>query len=73
MNRLKFGVLAMLIVMSSVASAQEFRTEHDLLGEMQIPAEAYYGIQAARAMENFQISGVPVHRYPELVNALALV
>ncbi len=73
MNRLKFGVIAMLIVMSSVASAQEFRTEHDLLGEMQIPAEAYYGIQAARAMENFQISGVPVHRYPELVNALALV
>ncbi len=73
MNRLKFAVLAMLILVSSVVSAQEFRTEHDLLGEMQIPAEAYYGIQAARAMENFQISGVPVHRYPELVNALALV
>ena len=73
MNKLKFAALAVLILVSSVASAQEFRTEHDLLGEMQIPAEAYYGIQAARAMENFQISGVPVHRYPELVNALALV
>jgi len=73
MNRLKFAVLAMLILVSSVALAQEFRTEHDLLGEMQIPAEAYYGIQAARAMENFQISVVPVHRYTELVNALALV
>ncbi len=73
MNRLKFGVFAMLIVMSSLASAQEFRTEHDLLGEKQIPAEAYYGVQTARALENFQISGTPLYRYPELVNALALV
>ena len=47
MNRLKAGVLAMLIVMTSVASAQEFRTEHDLLGEMQIPAEAYFGVRRA--------------------------
>ena len=70
-----FALLAGVLVMTAggLAFGQEFRTEHDLLGEMQIPAEAYYGIQTARALENFQISGVPVHWYPELVNALALV
>ena len=40
------------------------RTEHDLLGEKQIPADAYYGVQTARALENFQISGVPINHYP---------
>ena len=33
------------------------RMEKDLLGEKQIPADAYYGVQTARALENFQISG----------------
>ena len=68
-------LLGCISVLASNASsvAQEFRTEHDLLGEMQIPAEAYYGVQTARAIENFQISGTSVSRYPELVNALAVV
>jgi hypothetical protein len=35
---------------------QATRTEHDLLGDKQIPADAYYGVQTARALENFQIS-----------------
>ena len=34
------------------------RLEKDLLGEKEIPADAYYGVQTARALENFQISGV---------------
>jgi aspartate ammonia-lyase len=50
-----------------------FRTEKDLLGEKQIPAEAYYGVQTARALENFQISGVRLNDYPDLVKALAMV
>ncbi|MCB0549570.1 MAG: aspartate ammonia-lyase [Phaeodactylibacter sp.] len=49
------------------------RLEHDLLGEMQIPAEAYYGIQTQRALENFQISGVRLYFFPELIEALAEV
>jgi len=49
------------------------RTEHDLLGEKAIPDEAYYGVQTARAMENFHISGIPISQYPELIRALALV
>jgi aspartate ammonia-lyase len=49
------------------------RTERDLLGEKQVPADAYYGVQTARALENFQISGVPINRYPEFIEAWAIV
>ena len=49
------------------------RTEHDLLGDKQIPADAYYGVQTARALENFQLSGVPINRYPGYVEAWAIV
>lgn len=49
----------------------ETRTEKDFLGEKQVPAQAYYGIQTIRAVENFPITGVPVHR--TLVKALAEV
>src|SRR4051812_24714910 len=49
------------------------RTEHDLLGEKQIPADAYYGVQTARALENFQISGIPINHYPGFVEAWAIV
>jgi aspartate ammonia-lyase len=49
------------------------RTEKDLLGEKEIPADAYYGVQTARALENFQISGVAISRYPEFIQAWAIV
>jgi aspartate ammonia-lyase len=49
------------------------RTEKDLLGEKAIPADAYYGVQTARALENFQISGVPINHYPGFVEAWAIV
>jgi len=42
---------------AAVKGPQDVRIEHDLLGEKAIPAGAYYGVQTARAMENFQISG----------------
>jgi len=47
------------------------RIEKDFLGEKRVPADAYYGIQTLRAVENFPITGVPVH--PELIEALARV
>ena len=46
---------------------QKYRTETDLLGSKEIPAEALWGIHTLRAIENFQISGRPVHA--ELVKA----
>lgn len=47
------------------------RLEHDLLGTMPVPADAYYGIHTLRAAENFRISGVSIHH--ELIRSLALV
>jgi aspartate ammonia-lyase len=52
---------------------QDVRIERDLLGEKEVPAEAYYGVQTARAMENFYISGVPIRQFPSLIRALAMV
>lgn len=50
---------------------QEMRTERDLLGEKQVPVDAYYGVQTARALENFKITGQRIH--PAMVTALAQV
>ncbi|HKW09700.1 MAG TPA: lyase family protein, partial [Gemmatimonadaceae bacterium] len=49
------------------------RTEHDLLGDFQVPADAYYGVQTARALENFQISGQELRSFPNFIKALAMV
>ncbi len=54
-------------------TSTDTRTEEDLLGTKEIPREAYWGIQTARAMENFHISGVKLSQHPELVRALAMV
>ena len=50
-----------------------FRLEHDFLGEREIPAAAYYGIQTLRALENFHITGIPLKVEPLFVQALAFV
>ena len=49
------------------------RTEHDLLGERNVPAESYYRVQTLRATENFSISGVTINFYPTIVHGLAMV
>jgi len=49
------------------------RTEHDLLGDRAVPADAYYGVHTLRALENFRITGTPISIYPDLVMALACV
>jgi len=48
-----------------------FRREHDPLGELNVPADAYYGVQTARAVENFPISGL--HASPTLITATILI
>lgn len=50
---------------------QSFRIEHDLIGDRQVAADAYYGVHTLRALENFPISGTPISIYPDLVSALA--
>ncbi|WP_206617944.1 aspartate ammonia-lyase [Hahella sp. KA22] len=51
----------------------EVRIEHDLLGDEPVPRDAYYGIQTQRAKQNFNITGVPISHFPELINSLAMV
>ena len=49
------------------------RTEHDLLGARDVPAEAYWGIHTLRAKENFAISGHPISDHPEAVRGMVQV
>ena len=54
-------------------SEQKFRVESDLLGELQVPADAYYGVQTQRALNNYKISNTRMCDYPEYVIAMAYV
>ncbi len=56
-----------------MSHSASFRVEKDLLGSLEIPSEAYYGIQTLRAINNFKLSGVPLSHFPKFVNALAMV
>ena len=59
---------------NKAAPAQpQYRIEKDLLGEKQIPFDAYYGVQTARALENFQVSEIKTNFYPDYVRAYAIV
>lgn len=49
----------------------DFRTEHDSMGNVQVPAQAYYGAQTQRAVENFPVSGWTLPR--PLIHAMGLV
>ena len=57
--------------MTKTKSAE--RKEQDLLGIRKVPTDAYYGIQTLRAKENFDITGITVGSFPNLVKALAMV
>ncbi|MBO4566779.1 MAG: aspartate ammonia-lyase [Bacteroidales bacterium] len=51
----------------------KFRLESDLLGELQVPADAYYGVQTQRALNNYKISNTRMCDYPEYIIAMAYV
>jgi aspartate ammonia-lyase len=55
------------------SSTGQTRVEKDLLGEKEIPGDAYYGVQTQRALENFQLSGILINHYPGFVEAWAIV
>ena len=48
------------------------RSEHDLLGDRDVTADAYWGIHTLRATENFPITGTPISAHPHLVDAPAV-
>jgi len=62
-----------LVNVSAQYESGRTRHEHDLLGDRDVPHEAYYGIQTLRALENFNISGVNLSFFPLLIEALAMV
>jgi aspartate ammonia-lyase len=68
-----FLSLLLLFFAGGTLTAQQTRTEEDLLGKIDIPADAYYGAQAARAMENFKISGQYTNDYPEFLKAWGMI
>ena len=51
----------------------QFRLEHDSLGEREIANDKYYGVQTLRAIENFNITGIPISKEPLLIEALGYV
>ncbi len=54
-----------------VKQSGDFRIEHDILGELNVPEDAYYGAQTLRAIENFPITGLRLH--PEMIHNLVLI
>ena len=51
----------------------KFRVESDLLGELQVPFDAYYGVQTQRALNNYKNSNTRMCDYPEYIIAMAYV
>ena len=52
---------------------QKFRTESDLLGELNVPANALYGVQTQRGINNYHISRKTMSMYPDFIKAIAYV
>ena len=59
--------------LKSETTAGEFRTEHDLIGDLNIPDNVYYGVQTLRAVDNFDISSIALKNFPEFIKSLAYV
>src|SRR6185437_2531860 len=57
--------------MERFVMAESFRTEKDSMGEMKVPADAYYGAQTGRAVENFPISDLRFNR--RFIAAMGLI
>jgi aspartate ammonia-lyase len=51
----------------------KYRIEHDSLGKRKVPLDAYYGVQTLRALDNFQVTGVPISRFGNLIKSIAVI
>ncbi|QNE89564.1 aspartate ammonia-lyase [Corynebacterium incognita] len=58
---------------SAPKSTKKTRTEVDLLGEMEVSNDVYYGVHTMRAMDNFQISYVTINSIPEFIRGMVMV
>jgi aspartate ammonia-lyase len=57
----------------SATVVSSVRTEHDSLGEREVPDDAYYGVQTIRGMENFRTSGIRMYHFEHFIRAFAFV
>ncbi|NEG79245.1 aspartate ammonia-lyase [Bifidobacterium avesanii] len=58
---------------AATAARPATRLEHDCIGELEVPADVYWGIHTQRAIGNFTVSGLPDSSHPQLVRAYATV
>lgn len=71
MNNSAIGMRSGTILAPEDQKINEFRMEHDSVGDKKVPKSAYYGVQSLRAAENFKITGLSMH--PELVTSLIYI
>jgi aspartate ammonia-lyase len=55
------------------ARRADVRHEKDSIGEFELPSQAYYGVQTARAIENFPITGIKLCQFPRFIEALCYI
>jgi len=56
-----------------MVASNQFRMEHDFLGDREVPVDAYYCMQTLRGRDNFHITGMPISREPYFVKAFGYV
>ena len=71
--RLKYASFGYREAVVAASVSGKVRLEHDLLGEREVPTDVYYGVQTLRALENYDITGIRLSHFPNLVKALAMV
>ena len=72
-QRIQGGTLQNLGINAASYATGQKRLEHDLLGEREVPIEAYFGVQTLRAQENFNITEVTLRHFPLFIRAFAEV
>ena len=71
--RLKYASFGYREAVVAASVSGKVRLEHDLLGEREVPTDVYYGVQTLRALENYDITGIRLSHFPNLVKSLAMV
>ena len=72
-DRLRAASAQLAANAAATPEISSYRSEHDSLGEREIPNNVYYGVQTVRALENFAISAIPLRNFAHFINALAYV
>ncbi len=71
MRKSVIGMRSGILLSKEAEKADEYRIEHDSVGDKKVPISAYYGVQSLRAAENFRITGLSLH--PEILTCLIYI